>query len=94
MNFRSVAPGVILLSNTSGSHTGNKQESVNSGCENVGVVTSDDHAPHTMGAYSNDQIRKPNINRLAQNGIQFSNAYLKTTRCGCRIRWYAPADHS
>ncbi|MFP4288355.1 MAG: sulfatase [Bacteroidales bacterium] len=81
MSFRQIALGLIPMAITSCNHTGNKQESGNGGYKNVVVVISDDHAPHTMGTYGNDHIRTPHIDRLAQNGIQFNNAYCNAPIC-------------
>lgn len=48
---------------------------------NVVVIISDDHAYTTVGSYGNDQIRTPNIDRIAAGGTRFSNAYANAPIC-------------
>ncbi|MEM9326655.1 MAG: sulfatase-like hydrolase/transferase [Bacteroidota bacterium] len=47
----------------------------------VVVILSDDHAHHVTGSYGNDRIRTPNIDRLAAEGIRFTNAYCNAPIC-------------
>ncbi|REK08451.1 MAG: DUF4976 domain-containing protein [Planctomycetota bacterium] len=48
---------------------------------NVLVICSDDHAAYVTGAYDNDQVRTPNIDRLAAGGIRFLRAYCNAPVC-------------
>ena len=48
---------------------------------NVLVISSDDHAAYAMGAYGNDVIRTPNLDRLASEGVRFDRAYVNCPFC-------------
>lgn len=48
---------------------------------NVLVISSDDHAAYAMGAYGNNIIRTPNLDRLARQGIRFERAYANCPFC-------------
>lgn len=49
--------------------------------DNVVVIVSDDHAFHTLGCYGNEAIRTPNLDKLAEQGITFTNAYCNAPIC-------------
>jgi choline-sulfatase len=49
--------------------------------KNVVVIVSDDHAWHTLGCYGNEVIRTPNLDRLAREGVMFTNAYCNSPIC-------------
>jgi arylsulfatase A-like enzyme len=49
--------------------------------DNVVVIISDDHAPHTLGSYGNDVIRTPNLDRLSAQGVQYNNMYCNAPIC-------------
>ncbi len=51
------------------------------GLRNVVVILADDHARNVSGLYGNEIIRTPNIDRLASEGITFSNAYCNAPIC-------------
>ena len=51
-------------------------DSVGPSVRNVLVISSDDHAAYAMGAYGNDAIRTPNLDRLASQGVRFDRAYV------------------
>lgn len=42
---------------------------------NVVLILTDNHSPWTLGCYGNKEIRTPNIDRLAQEGILFERSY-------------------
>jgi arylsulfatase A-like enzyme len=42
---------------------------------NILFIFADDQSPKTIGAYGNSQIQTPNLDQLAQKGVNFSNAY-------------------
>ncbi len=44
-------------------------------------VIADDASRHFGGAYQCDWVRTPNIERLARNGLVFTNAYTPTAKC-------------
>jgi choline-sulfatase len=47
---------------------------------NVLFIMSDEHSSKVLGAYGNSIIRTPNMDRLAEEGTLFENAY-----CNCPI---------
>ena len=48
---------------------------------NVVVIIGDDHATSALGAYGNDLIRTPNLDRLASEGTTFFRAYANSPVC-------------
>ena len=48
---------------------------------NVVVIIGDDHATSVLGAYGNNLIRTPNLDRLAQDGTTFLRAYANSPVC-------------
>jgi arylsulfatase A-like enzyme len=49
---------------------------------NILFVFSDDHAAHAISAYGSKLNRTPNIDRLAQGGVLFRNAFCGNSICG------------
>jgi arylsulfatase A-like enzyme len=49
--------------------------------QNVVVIISDDHTYTTVGCYGNPVVRTPNIDRIAADGIRFTNAYANAPIC-------------
>ncbi|KAA3659158.1 MAG: DUF4976 domain-containing protein [Chloroflexi bacterium] len=49
--------------------------------DNVLVLMSDDHAQWAMGAYGNQELHTPNLDYLAQTGVQMMNAFTPTPVC-------------
>lgn len=49
--------------------------------QNVLFIISDDLATHAVGCYGNDEIRTPNIDRLADSGVRFEHAYANSPMC-------------
>lgn len=49
--------------------------------KNVVVIVGDDHASTVLGAYGNALINTPNLDRLAENGTLFLNAYANSPLC-------------
>ncbi len=45
------------------------------------IFIADDAAWNDCGPYGNQQIKTPNINRLAEEGVVFNNAFLTTSSC-------------
>jgi len=43
--------------------------------KNVVVIVGDDHSTKTLGCYGNKIVRTPNLDRMAANGVIFTNAY-------------------
>ncbi|MGH9338145.1 MAG: sulfatase family protein [Acidobacteriota bacterium] len=48
---------------------------------NVLVVMGDDHAAYVLGAYGNEIVRTPNLDRLAAEGVRFRRAYANSPVC-------------
>ena len=71
------ATGVTLLSCTSTKHS----QSSKSSLPNFILIISDDTSVDDFGCYGHPHIRTPNIDKLAVDGIQFTNAYLSTSQC-------------
>ncbi|WP_447642535.1 MULTISPECIES: sulfatase family protein [Chitinophagaceae] len=49
---------------------------------NILVIISDDHAYQTISAYGSKLTKTPNIDRIANEGALFSNAYVTNSICG------------
>lgn len=49
--------------------------------KNVVVILSDDHAMKVTGAYGNDIIHTPNMDRLSEEGVTFNRAYCNAPIC-------------
>jgi arylsulfatase A-like enzyme len=48
---------------------------------NILIFVADDAGWRDFGAYGNDAIQTPNIDRLAEGGLQFEQAFLTTSQC-------------
>ncbi|MEX0988201.1 MAG: sulfatase [Bacteroidales bacterium] len=48
---------------------------------NFVIIIADDAAWSDNGAYGNNTIKTPNINKLAEEGVVFNNAFLTTSSC-------------
>ena len=48
---------------------------------NIILIIADDMAWNDCGAYGHPKIRTPNIDKLAQQGMTFNNAFLTTSSC-------------
>jgi len=48
---------------------------------NILFIMSDDHAVAAVGAYGSDLIETPNIDRLAAEGIRFTNSFVTNSIC-------------
>jgi len=48
---------------------------------NVVFIMTDNQGAWTLGCYGNQDIRTPNIDGLADNGIRFTNAYAVNSVC-------------
>jgi len=45
------------------------------------LITADDLGWKDLGCYGNDEIRTPNIDRLAAEGVRFDNAFVTASSC-------------
>jgi len=48
---------------------------------NILIVLADDMTWHDAGCYGNDQVRTPNMDRLAEEGMRFTRAFTATAMC-------------
>ncbi len=48
---------------------------------NVILIVTDNHGDWTLGCYGNKDIRTPNIDRLAREGVRFANAFAVNPVC-------------
>jgi arylsulfatase A-like enzyme len=48
---------------------------------NVVLIVTDNHGAWTLGCYGNCEIKTPNIDRLASEGMRFTRAYCAHTLC-------------
>ena len=48
---------------------------------NIILIIGDDISVDDFGCYGHPHIRTPNIDKLAQAGVRFSNAYLTCSQC-------------
>ncbi len=48
---------------------------------NLLVIMSDEHAPMFSGPYGHPLVQTPNLDRLAANGVTFTNAYCNSPLC-------------
>ena len=48
---------------------------------NIVFFISDDHTLHDTGAYGNQQVMTPNIDKLASEGMTFNNVYAASAMC-------------
>jgi len=68
---------LILFSACSGNQKENNEERV----PNIIFILSDDLSWGDLGSFGQDKIKTPNIDRIANEGIKFSNAYAGSTVC-------------
>src|ERR1041385_2672873 len=52
-----------------------------SGPPNVLWIIGDDLVPYMLGAYGNKQVRTPNIDKLAREGMRFDRAFCNSPVC-------------
>ena len=76
---------LLLLMFISACDTGSRKEPVVTekyqGKKNILFIVSDDLATHAIGAYGNDLIRTPNMDRLADRGVRFTHAFCTSPMC-------------
>ena len=48
---------------------------------NIVLIMTDNHAPWTLGCYGNPEIRTPNIDRLAREGMLFTHSFSSNAVC-------------
>lgn len=48
---------------------------------NIVLIMTDNHSPWTLGCYGNREIRTPNIDRLAREGVRFTRSFSSNAVC-------------
>jgi arylsulfatase A-like enzyme len=51
-------------------------------CPNIVFIFSDDHASHAISAYGSNRNETPNMDRLAKEGMRFTNCNVTNSICG------------
>ncbi len=49
---------------------------------NIIFIMTDDHSKRAMSAYSHDLIETPHLDKIAEKGIKFNNAFVTNSICG------------
>ncbi|MGB3585996.1 MAG: sulfatase-like hydrolase/transferase [Tunicatimonas sp.] len=49
--------------------------------QNVLIIIGDDHSANVLGAYGNNVIKTPNLDRMAARGVRFNRAYANAPLC-------------
>jgi arylsulfatase A-like enzyme len=80
--LRNVIGSVILLSLLLSSCTGPADEAAReSQLPNILLIVADDLGYGDLGSYGQKEIQTPNLNRLANEGVRFTNFYAGSTVC-------------
>ncbi|AWW00951.1 sulfatase family protein [Arcticibacterium luteifluviistationis] len=58
-----------------------RQEKAKSDKPNIILFVADDHGTDAIGAYGNTVIKTPNLDKLADEGVMFTNAYCTSASC-------------
>ena len=58
-----------------------KNTNIPEGRPNVLLILSDDHSVPYLGCYGNPDLKTPNLDRLAAEGIRFQNAFVTAPQC-------------
>jgi len=58
-----------------------KNSSADSGKPNIILIVADDLGYGDLGCYGNDLVDTPELDKLASNGVRFTNAYASCTVC-------------
>lgn len=72
-------PAIMLL--LVSCNQGNNKESIKSERPNIVFIMTDDHAYQAISAYSDKLIQTPNIDRIAHEGMLFTNASVTNSIC-------------
>jgi N-sulfoglucosamine sulfohydrolase len=58
-----------------------KQSVSGKGSPNILLILSDDHSAPYLGCYGNSDLKTPNIDQLASEGMRFNNCYTAAPQC-------------
>ena len=78
---KSVFPSLFLLLLKVGLTPGHAQTADSTAFRHVVVIVGDDHASTVLGAYGNERVHTPNLDRLAAQGVMFTRAYANSPLC-------------
>ena len=53
---------------------------------NIVLIIADDHGADALGCYGNEVIQTPALDRLATEGIRFTNAFCTSASCSASRR--------
>ena len=79
MNFKSITY-ITFLSAFLISCTSDQSENL-AGRPNIIFIMSDDHAYQAISAYNSELIQTPNIDRIADQGIKFTQSFVTNSIC-------------
>ncbi len=84
MQFKNIIPALLMVGliscQTASKKSAGKKELPKR--PNIVFMMSDDHAYQAISAYSNHLIETPNIDRIAKEGMKFTNACVSNSICG------------
>lgn len=72
--MKTCAAGVAALAASSSAAAEDKRP-------NIVLIVSDDHGRGDLGCYGNPVIQTPNLDKLAAEGVRFTNAFCTTASC-------------
>jgi N-sulfoglucosamine sulfohydrolase len=72
---------VVLLSFGCSNSKDKKKEPEKETRPNIILFVSDDHGLDALGCYGNPVIKTPNLDKLASEGVKFTNAYCTSASC-------------
>ena len=79
MNFKSIWH-ILFISTLLISCTSNQADNP-ADRPNIVFIMSDDHAYQAISAYNTELIQTPNIDRIAEQGIQFNRSFVTNSIC-------------
>ncbi len=83
MNIRNLIPSTLAVTAglflTAAAHTRVQAQAPDR--PNILLVLSDDHSAAHLGCYGNPDIKTPNFDRFAAQGIRFDRAYVASPQC-------------
>lgn len=78
-------PLIILIVISFGCSKSQKEKTevsnVSDNTPNIILFVSDDHGTDALGCYGNPVIKTPNLDKLASEGVRFTNAYCTSASC-------------
>ena len=78
--FKIVIPMLSILAFV-GCGGGSSKKQKNKKRPNILILMTDNHSWNHLGSYGDKNIKTPNIDALAANGVQFDNAYCASPSC-------------